>query len=94
MSRCPVSATPCPTAGRICVSCSCAAASGWSRRGIATWLVGHAADWLRLGHADRLIAYCLPEQAGVLAFAGHAGLRELVRSERGWIRNGAPMRAG
>jgi GNAT superfamily N-acetyltransferase len=25
----------------------------YRRRGVATWLVGQAADWLRLGHVDR-----------------------------------------
>ncbi len=56
------------------------------RQGIATWLLGHAADWLRLGHGDRLIAYCLPEQADVLGLAEHVGFRELSRTERGWMR--------
>jgi GNAT superfamily N-acetyltransferase len=56
------------------------------RRGIATWLIGHAADWLRLGHVDRLIAYGMPEETDLLAFAAHVGWRELVRIERGWIR--------
>jgi GNAT superfamily N-acetyltransferase len=37
------------------------------RRGVAASLLGHAADWLRLGHTDRLIAYCRPEQTDVLA---------------------------
>jgi GNAT superfamily N-acetyltransferase len=64
------------------------------RRGVASWLLGHAADWLRLGRADRLIAYCLPEQADALELAEHVGLRELMRTERGWVRHGAPMRAG
>ena len=58
----------------------------YRRRGLATWLVGHAAEWLRLGHADRLIAYCWPEQNDVLAFARSAGWRELARTERGWVR--------
>ncbi|MDP9256784.1 MAG: GNAT family N-acetyltransferase [Actinomycetota bacterium] len=58
----------------------------YRRRGVATCLIGHVIDWLRLGHADRLIAYCLPEQTDVLAFAAHAGWRELARTERGWIR--------
>jgi GNAT superfamily N-acetyltransferase len=56
------------------------------RRGVATWLIGHAADWLRLGHADRLIAYCWPEQTDVLGFTTRRGWRELARTERGWIR--------
>jgi GNAT superfamily N-acetyltransferase len=54
------------------------------RRGVATWMVGHAADWLRLGHCDRLIAYCWPEQSDALDFAFQAGWRELARTERGW----------
>jgi GNAT superfamily N-acetyltransferase len=62
------------------------------RRGVATWLIGHAADWLRLGHADRLIAYCLPEQADVLAFATCVGWRELVRTEHGWLREASGHR--
>ena len=66
----------------------------YRRRGIASWLIGHAADWLRLGRADRLIAYCLPEQTDVLELAEHVGLRELIRTERGWVRNDAPRRAG
>jgi GNAT superfamily N-acetyltransferase len=63
------------------------------RCGIASWLIGHAADWLRLGRADRLLAYCLPAQTDVLELARHVGLRELIRTERGWIRTGAPTRA-
>jgi GNAT superfamily N-acetyltransferase len=58
----------------------------YRRRGVATWLVGHAADWLRLGHADRLIAYCWPEQTDLVAFSMRLGWRELVRTERGWLR--------
>lgn len=57
------------------------------RRGIATWLIGHGADWLRLGHAARLIACCWPEQTDALSFASSAGWRELVRTERGWMRD-------
>jgi GNAT superfamily N-acetyltransferase len=56
------------------------------RRGIGTWLLGHAADWLRLGHADRFIAYCLPEQTDGLAFLKRLGFRELVRTECHWVR--------
>jgi GNAT superfamily N-acetyltransferase len=56
------------------------------RQGVATWLLGHAADWLRLGRCDRLIAYCESGQDDVLAFAARAGFRELARTERGWMR--------
>jgi GNAT superfamily N-acetyltransferase len=54
------------------------------RRGIGTWLLGCAGDWLRLGHDDRFIAYALPDQTGELAFLTGAGFRELIRSECGW----------
>lgn len=60
------------------------------RRGIGSWLVGHAADWLRLGHDDRFIAYCLPDQEEELAFMAQLGFRELVRTECYWVRSGEP----
>jgi GNAT superfamily N-acetyltransferase len=57
------------------------------RRGIGTWLVGHAADRLRLARADRLLAYTVPgEDAGELPFLRRMGFRELTRTTRGWIR--------
>lgn len=54
------------------------------RNGVATWLLAHAADWLRLGRVERLIAYAGPEQHDELAFLATAGFRELTRTERGW----------
>jgi GNAT superfamily N-acetyltransferase len=57
------------------------------RRGIATWLVGHGADWLRLARAERLIDYViLGEDDAHLAFATALGFRELTRVTRGWSR--------
>ena len=57
------------------------------RRGVATWLVAHAADWLRLGRVERLIDYAIPgEEDGRLAFATALGWRELTRARRGWRR--------
>lgn len=56
------------------------------RRGIATWLVGAAADWLRLARIDRLIAYCWPDHVDEHAFLLGCGWRELTRTERGWSR--------
>jgi GNAT superfamily N-acetyltransferase len=57
------------------------------RRGIGTWLVGHAADRLRLARADRLLGYTTPgEDAGELPFLLRMGFRELTRTTRGWIR--------
>jgi GNAT superfamily N-acetyltransferase len=55
------------------------------RRGIGTWLVGHAADRLRLARADRLLAYAVPGE-DELSFLRAMGFRELTRTRRGWLR--------
>jgi GNAT superfamily N-acetyltransferase len=57
------------------------------RKGVATWLVGQAAEWLQLGGVARLISYAEPEDAVSLAFHAHVGFRELARTERGWKRS-------
>ncbi|WP_232660382.1 GNAT family N-acetyltransferase [Pseudonocardia sp. TRM90224] len=59
------------------------------RRGVATWLVGHAADRLRFGGARRLLDYAViaPEsdvEPGLLPFLTAIGFRELTRTTRGW----------
>ncbi len=54
------------------------------RRGIGTWLVASAGDWLRLGGFDRLVDYVWPEQEEARAFLASAGFRHLTRTERGW----------
>ena len=60
---------------------------GLRRRGIATWLVGHGADWLRLGRVERVLDYViLGEDDAHLAFASALGFRELTRTRRGWSR--------
>ncbi len=56
------------------------------RRGIASWLLGQAAGWLRLGHVDRLLGYSTPEEEGYIAFLQHVGFHELTRTTRGWTR--------
>jgi GNAT superfamily N-acetyltransferase len=61
----------------------------YRRRGIATWLLAHAADWLRLAHVDRLLAYAWPEQSDYTGFFEQAGFHELTRTQRGWIRASA-----
>lgn len=54
------------------------------RQGVAGWLLGQAADWLRMGHVDRLLDYSAPEDPGYVAFLRAAGFRELTRTARGW----------
>jgi GNAT superfamily N-acetyltransferase len=61
----------------------------YRRRGIATWLLGCATDWLRLGEVRRLIAYARPSETDELAFLSRHGFRELMRTERGWSRESA-----
>ncbi len=64
------------------------------RRGVGTWLLGQAADWLRLANVDRLLDYAWLEgtDPGGLrydehrAFVTKAGFRELTRTKRGWTR--------
>jgi ribosomal protein S18 acetylase RimI-like enzyme len=56
----------------------------YRRRGIATWLVGEAADWLRLARVERLVDYAWPEEEAMLALLGGLGFRELTRTARGW----------
>ncbi|MFJ4685015.1 N-acetyltransferase [Streptomyces sp. NPDC088789] len=60
-----------------------AADAGWER-----WLIGQAADWLRLCGADRLLAYEDPEDRAAIDVLTAAGFRELTRTDRGW-RHGA-----
>ncbi len=61
-------------------------AEEYRRRGIATWLVGQAADWLRLARIDRVLDYAWPEQEACTAFLSAVGFRELTRTQRGWVR--------
>jgi GNAT superfamily N-acetyltransferase len=60
-------------------------AESYRRRGVATWLVGQAADWLRLAKVDRVLDYAWAEETDILAFLRHAGFRELTRTTRGWV---------
>jgi GNAT superfamily N-acetyltransferase len=69
-------------------------ASPHRRRGVGSWLLGQAADWLRLAGANRLLNYAWLEgtDPGGLnyddyrAFLSAVGFRELTRTERGWTR--------
>jgi GNAT superfamily N-acetyltransferase len=56
------------------------------RRGIGSWLLRQAASWLRLGHADRLMAYASPEETAELGFYAHHQFVELTRTRKGWVR--------
>ena len=66
----------------------------YRRRGVGSWLLGQAADWLELAHVDRLLNYAWLEgtDPGGLsyddyrAFLPAVGFRELTRTQRGWTR--------
>jgi GNAT superfamily N-acetyltransferase len=60
----------------------------YRRRGIGSWLVARAADWLCLGRTDRLLAYASPEREACTRFLERLGFRELTRTERRWTRTG------
>ena len=53
--------------------------SGYRRRGVGTWLLGQAADWLSLGHVDRLLDYGQDDSPGQ-EFRLAVGFRELTRT--------------
>jgi len=66
----------------------------YRRRGVGSWLVSQAADWLRAADVDRLLDYAWLEgtdpggldYADYRAFLPAAGFQELTRTRRGWIR--------
>jgi GNAT superfamily N-acetyltransferase len=66
----------------------------YRRRGVATWLLGQAATWLRLAQVTRLLDYAPlepgpagPDSAGYRAFLAASGFTELTRTQRGWTRS-------
>jgi GNAT superfamily N-acetyltransferase len=65
------------------------------RRGVATWLLAQAADWLRLAQVERLLNYTYLEGRDATgrdygddrAFIEASPFAELTRTKRGWTRN-------
>jgi GNAT superfamily N-acetyltransferase len=72
----------------------------YRRRGVATWLLGQAADWLQLARVERLLDYAWLEgrdsmgcdYADYRAFLPAVGFRELTRNQLGWSRAGEHAR--
>ena len=66
----------------------------YRRRGVGSWLLGQAAEWLALARVDRLLDYAWLEgtdPGGISyedygAFLPAVGFRELTRTQRGWTR--------
>jgi GNAT superfamily N-acetyltransferase len=65
------------------------------RQGVATWLLGQAAEWLGRAGVDRILDYAWLDgtdpggldYAGYRAFLPTAGFRELARTRLGWTRS-------
>jgi GNAT superfamily N-acetyltransferase len=66
----------------------------YRRRGVGSWLLGQAADWLGLARVSRLLDYAWLEGTDpggcryddYRAFLPAVGFRELTRTARGWTR--------
>jgi GNAT superfamily N-acetyltransferase len=54
------------------------------RRGVGTWLVAQAADWLRLARVDRLLDYATTQEMARLAFLERSGFSRLTETTREW----------
>ena len=61
---------------------------GHQSRGIGTWLVERAVDWLRLGRTERVLVTLSGDdvEAGVDRFLARFGWQEIGRTRRGWKR--------
>ncbi len=57
----------------------------YRRVGIGTWLMGEAADWLRLAGVERLLDYADAEEHEAVAFLRSNGFYELTRTIRGLV---------
>jgi GNAT superfamily N-acetyltransferase len=69
----------------------------YRRRGVGSWLLGQAADWLRLAQVTRLLDYAWLEGTDPIGGSGQScedyraflpavGFREVTRTARGWTR--------
>lgn len=64
------------------------------RQGVATWLIGQAAEWLHLAQAERLLSYAWLEghdptgqdYTAYRAFLAASGFLQLTQTKRGWTR--------
>jgi GNAT superfamily N-acetyltransferase len=64
------------------------------RHGIASWLVGQAAEWLSLGGVECLLDYADVDESDCIAFLHRAGFRELTRTIRGLVIEPRPRDTG
>jgi GNAT superfamily N-acetyltransferase len=64
-------------------------AEEWRHRGVGTWLIGHAATWLRLGGCERAVFSVAAENeaAGAGRLYQRLGWNVLARHQIGWRLN-------
>ena len=62
----------------------------WRSRGIGTWLVCHAAEWMRLAGCDRIVLSVVPddEERGAGRFYERFGWQPFTRVHTGWRLRG------
>ena len=58
----------------------------WRNRGIGSWLIGHAAAWLRLGGCDRIILSTERDNDGARRLYERLGWQVLATEQIGWRR--------
>jgi len=59
-------------------------AEPFRRRRVGTWLLGQAAEWLRLAGVERVLDYTSAGEEAYEAFLRASGFRVLTRTLRGW----------
>ena len=60
----------------------------WRNKGIGSWVLRHAINWLRLAGCDRCVFAVSPddEEAGAGRFYRRMGWEPLIREQKEWIR--------
>ena len=54
--------------------------------GVASWLLRHAAEWLRMGGSRNLVSYVGDNEPDSISWHAANGFTELNRTRRGWTR--------
>lgn len=58
----------------------------FQRRGVGTWLLGAAMNWLKDGGAHILLSYCAPEESGTIAFLRRNGFDTMTTTGCQWVK--------
>ena len=85
----------CPGTAAGPTSATCTSGRTYRRRGVGSWLLGQAADWLGLAQVAGLLDYAWLDGTDpggysyddYRAFLPAVGFRELTRTARGWTKD-------